>query len=311
MDSFVHRPVLLDECLLALNLRPDGDYIDGTAGGAGHSEAVAKALTTGRLLAIDKDPDALKAAAARLSPYPNAKVVEGDFASIAEIAAENGFTGADGVLLDIGVSSHQLDTPERGFSYHEDAPLDMRMSQKGISARDIVNDYTTEELSHILFTYGEERHARLIARKIVERRRMRPIETTLELSETIISALPPAARRKPGHPAQQSFQAIRLAVNDELGALTRGIEGGFSILNPGGRLAIISFHSLEDRIVKQSFSELAKGCTCPPDFPICVCGKLPKGRLITRKPITAGESELSENIRSRSAKLRVIEKLPT
>jgi 16S rRNA (cytosine1402-N4)-methyltransferase len=310
MDSFVHRPVLLEECLTGLALRPDGDYVDGTVGGAGHSEAIARQLQSGRLLAIDKDPDALQAAAKRLAPYPCARVVEGDFAHIARIAPEQGFDSLDGVLLDIGVSSHQLDTPVRGFSFHADAPLDMRMSQKGVSARDIVNDYTAEQLAHILFTYGEERHARLIARKILERRQQKPIETTLELADIIKSALPPAARRKPGHPAQQSFQAIRMAVNDELGALSQGIEGAFDLLKPGGRLAIISFHSLEDRIVKQSFAQFAKGCTCPPDFPVCICNKQPRGKLITRKPITAGEQELNENIRSRSAKLRIIEKLP-
>lgn len=307
--EFSHRPVLLDECIDALAIREDGVYVDGTAGGGGHSQEIVRRLTTGRLIAIDQDPDAILAAGARLSPYPQATLVRSNFSRMAQVLEELDICKVDGVLLDIGVSSHQLDTPERGFSYHADAPLDMRMSQEGPSAKDLVNGLPERELLRILFEYGEERYARGIARAIVRRREERPIETTGELVDAIKSGMPAAAKREQGHPARRTFQALRIEVNGELDRLKEGLAAAFSSLKVGGRLAVITFHSLEDRIVKRQYAAWCKGCTCPPDFPVCVCGKTPQGKLHTRKPIEAGEQELKENPRSRSAKLRVIEKI--
>jgi len=307
--EFSHRSVLLKETIDSLNIRPDGIYIDGTAGGAGHSSEIARRLTTGKLIAVDKDPDAIAAATERLKPYPCATVVRNDFRNIKAIAAELGLERVDGILLDLGVSSHQLDEAQRGFSYHNDAPLDMRMSQQGLSARDVVNNYSERDLTRILRDYGEEKFASKIARSIVSIREKAPIETTLELAEIIKNAIPAAKRREGGHPAKRSFQAIRIEVNGELTALEIALDDAFDLLSVGGRLAIITFHSLEDRMCKRQYAAYTEGCTCPPEFPVCVCGKTPRGRLISKKPIVAGEEELAENNRSRSAKLRTIEKL--
>lgn len=307
--EFSHIPVLLQECLEGLAIKPDGIYIDGTAGGAGHSSEIAKRLQTGRLLAFDKDPDAVAIATQRLAPYPCAQVVQADFSQIPEVLAAKGIQAVDGILLDLGVSSHQLDKPERGFSYNHDAPLDMRMSQSGLSAYDVVNSWSAKDLTHILRTYSEERFASRIAAKIVDKREKAPITTTLELAEIIKEAMPAAARREAGHPAKRSFQAIRIAVNGELESLAACLEKAFDCLAPGGRFAIITFHSLEDRMVKQSFAEFCRGCTCPPDFPVCVCGNTPRARAITKKPLTASEEELARNRRSKPAKLRIIEKV--
>jgi len=307
--EFSHIPVLLEECIEALAIRPDGIYLDGTAGGGGHSFEIAKRLTTGRLIAVDKDKQAIAAAGRRLAPFPLAQVVQGDFADIPRILKELSIPGADGVLLDLGVSSHQLDTPERGFSYSVDAPLDMRMSGEGPTAADLLNTATEEELSDIFFRYGEEKFSRRIARNIVEARQIKPLETTGELVDLIYASIPAAARREGGHPAKRVFQAVRIAVNGELDSLEKALNGIFDILNPGGRFAVITFHSLEDRMVKQAFASFTKGCTCPPDFPVCVCGHTPRGRLVTKKPVLPGKEELAKNPRSKSAKLRTIEKL--
>jgi len=307
--EFSHIPVLLEECIEALAIRPDGIYLDGTAGGGGHSFEIAKRLTTGRLIAVDKDKQAIAAAGRRLAPFPLAQVVQGDFADIPRILKELSIPGADGVLLDLGVSSHQLDTPERGFSYSVDAPLDMRMSGEGPTAADLLNTATEEELSDIFFRYGEEKFSRRIARNIVEARQIKPLETTGELVDLIYASIPAAARREGGHPAKRVFQAVRIAVNGELDSLEKALNGIFDILNPGGRFAVITFHSLEDRMVKQAFASFTKGCTCTPDFPVCVCGHTPRGRLVTKKPVLPGKEELAKNPRSKSAKLRTIEKL--
>jgi len=307
--EFSHRPVLLAETLQALAIRPDGVYIDATAGGAGHASEIAKRLTTGRLIALDKDPDAIAASSERLAPYPQAQVVREDFRNIRAVWEAHSLAPVQGVLLDLGVSSHQLDDPARGFSYRSEAPLDMRMAQEGLSAADIVNTYSAAELTRVLRDYGEEKFAPRIARAIVERRADKPIETTTELADLIRDAIPAAARREGGHPAKRSFQALRCEVNGELDALACALEDAFSILAVGGRLAVITFQSLEDRMVKQAFAGFSKGCTCPPEFPVCVCGKTPRGRLVAKKPITAGADELSQNRRSHSAKLRCIEKL--
>lgn len=307
--EFSHRSVLLDETINSLAIKPDGVYIDGTAGGAGHSSEIAKRLTTGRLIAVDKDPDAIAVATQRLAPYSCATVVQNDFRNISQVASELDIPKVDGILLDLGVSSHQLDATERGFSYHNDAPLDMRMSQSGMSARDVVNTYEAKDIARILRDYGEERFAFRIAKAIVSQRQKAEIETTLELAEIIKNAIPAATRREGGHPAKRSFQAIRIEVNGELTALECALDEAFDLLAVGGRLSIITFHSLEDRMCKRRFAAFAEGCTCPVDFPVCVCGKTPRGRLISKKPITAGEKELAENNRSRSAKLRVIEKI--
>ena len=311
MTEFHHISVLLDECIEGLNIKPDGIYVDGTLGGAGHSSQIAKRLTAGRLIGIDRDPVALKAAGERLAPYKdNVTLVHSNFCEMKQVLADLNIPGVDGILLDLGVSSPQLDDGQRGFSYMADAPLDMRMnSEDTLSAHTVVNTWPQEELKRILFTYGEERYAPKIAAAICRRREEKPIETTLELVDIIRSAMPPAALREKQHPAKRSFQAIRIAVNDELGSVEKLLEDAVDLLNPGGRLAIITFHSLEDRIVKLSMTEGSKGCTCPPSFPVCVCGKKPKVKLISRKPIVASEAELERNPRARSAKLRVCEKL--
>ncbi len=305
--EFKHISVLLNEVLENLNIKPNGIYVDGTAGGAGHSKEIAKRLSDGHLYALDRDPDAIKIATERLSGLP-ATVINTNYADMAAVLSEKGINKVDGVLLDLGVSSWQLDNGERGFSYHTDASLDMRMSQSGVSAADLVNTLDVQSLTDILRNYGEEKFAYRIACNIVEQRKKSPILTTLQLSD-IISASVPAAVRRDGHPARKSFQAIRIAVNQEFEAETAGITSAFEMLKPGGRLCVITFHSLEDRLVKNLFSEFSKGCICPPEIPICVCGHKPRGRLITKKPIIPSEVEIKENARSRSAKLRVIEKL--
>lgn len=299
---------MLDECINGLDIKPDGIYIDGTCGGAGHSKEIAKRLTEGgMLIGIDRDPDAVAAASERLAPY-NAKVLKGNFSDMKALAAGEGISEVDGILLDLGVSSHQLDTLERGFSYHGDAPLDMRMSQEGISAKDIVNTYSYEELSRILWEYGEEKFSRRIADNIVKQRENAPIETTGQLADIVCGSYPAKFRREK-NPCKKTFQAIRIAVNCELDELNRALDDGFDMLKIGGRFCIITFHSLEDRIVKQRFASFCTGCICPPDFPQCVCGKKPRGKLVNRKPIEASEEELAVNNRSHSAKLRIIEKI--
>ena len=311
MSDFHHVSVLLDECIEGLNIRPDGVYVDGTLGGAGHSSQIAKRLTTGRLIGIDRDPVALKAAGERLAPYGDkVTLVHSNFCEIKAVLANLGIEGVDGILLDLGVSSPQLDDGARGFSYMADAPLDMRMNNEdSLSADAVVNTWPQEELKRILYDYGEERYAPQIAAAICRRRAEKPIETTLELVDVIRSAMPAAALREKQHPAKRSFQAIRIAVNDELGSVEKVMADAIPCLNKGGRLAIITFHSLEDRIVKNGMAGASKGCTCPPNFPVCVCGKKPQVKLISRKPIVSGDDELERNPRARSAKLRVCEKL--
>ncbi len=306
---FVHIPVLFNETIDSLNIKEDGIYIDGTAGGAGHSKAIAEKITTGRLLSIDQDPDAVKVASERLLPFSHAKVVRGNFSDMTKIAHENDIIKVDGILLDIGVSSYQLDNESRGFSYHSDAPLDMRMSQTGMSAEDVVNDYTWQELARIISQYGEDKNAVRIAKSIVNAREEKRIETTVELAEIIKDGLPYAVKRKEGHPARKAFQAIRIEVNGELEKLKLALTDAFELLNVGGRLSVITFHSLEDRIVKDQMKNWCIGCTCPKDFPVCICGKTPKGKIIYKKGLTASEEELERNPRARSARLRVIEKL--
>ncbi|MBD9206604.1 MAG: 16S rRNA (cytosine(1402)-N(4))-methyltransferase RsmH [Clostridiales bacterium] len=309
--DYGHVPVLLHECLDALALRPDGVYVDGTLGRAGHSLEIAKRLTTGRLIGIDRDETAITAAEERLADYlDRVTLVHSNFDRVGEILDELGLDGADGMLFDLGVSSPQLDEAERGFSYMQDAPLDMRMDRGApLTARDVINDWSYEELRRILYEYGEERYAPVIAKHICRAREQAPIERTGELVDIIKSAMPPQALREKQHPAKRSFQALRIAVNGELDALPPMLEAAVSHLHTGGRLAVISFHSLEDRIIKKSLQDMATGCTCPPNFPVCVCGKKPRIRLVSRKPIVAGEAELERNPRSRSAKLRVAEKV--
>lgn len=307
--QFVHKPVLFTETIDSLAIRPEGTYIDGTAGGGGHSEAILQHLKGGRLLSIDQDPDAIAACTARLSSYPGWMIRQGNFSQMVELAASCGITQVDGVLMDIGVSSHQLDTPERGFSYHTDAPLDMRMSQEGPTAADLVNTLSWQQLADIIRRYGEDKSAARIARAIVEAREKEPIRTTLQLADIIRNAVPAAVRRAEGHPARKTFQALRIAVNGELDRLSEGLEAAFSLLSPGGRLAVITFHSLEDRIVKQKMNEWCTGCTCPPDFPVCVCGKKPRAELVYKKGLAPTEKEIQENPRARSARLRVCTKL--
>lgn len=311
MSEFHHVSVLLEECLAALNIQAEGVYVDGTLGGGGHSSEIVQRLSTGILVGIDRDPIALEAAGKRLEPYRDrVKLVHSNFCELDSALDNLGIGGVDGILLDLGVSSPQLDQSERGFSYMTDAPLDMRMNgQDALDARQIVNTWPYEELKRILYDYGEERFAPQIAAAICRRREERPIERTLELAEIIRSAMPPSALREKQHPAKRSFQAIRIAVNDELGSVERVMKAAIPRLNPGGRLAVITFHSLEDRIVKNAMAEAAKGCTCPPSFPVCVCGKKPQVKLIARKPIVSGQAELDRNPRARSAKLRVCEKL--
>ena len=311
MSEFHHVSVLLEECLDGLDIKPGGIYVDGTLGGAGHSSRIAAQLTTGRLIGIDRDPVALKAAGERLAPYGDrVTLVHSNFCEIKQVLQDLQIPGVDGILLDLGVSSPQLDDAQRGFSYMADAPLDMRMnSEDSLSAYTVVNAWSQEELKRILYNYGEERYAPQIAAAICRKRELKPIETTLELVDIIRSAMPPAALREKQHPAKRSFQAIRIAVNDELGSVEKVMRDAVACLNPGGRLAIITFHSLEDRIVKNGMADAAKGCTCPPNFPVCICGNKPKVKLVTRKPIISGDEELEVNPRARSAKLRVCEKL--
>ena len=311
MTDFHHISVLLDECIEGLNIKPDGIYVDGTLGGAGHSSQIAKRLTTGRLIGIDRDPIALKAAGERLAPYSDrVTLVHSNFCEIAQVLKDLDIPGVDGILLDLGVSSPQLDDGSRGFSYMADAPLDMRMnSEDALTAYDVVNSWSYEELKRILFDYGEERYAPKIASAICRKREEKPIETTLELVDVIRGAMPAQALREKQHPAKRSFQAIRIAVNDELGSVEKVMKDAIPCLNPSGRLAVITFHSLEDRIVKTAMAGAGKGCTCPPSFPVCVCGKKPQVQVITRKPIVSTDEELERNPRARSAKLRVCEKV--
>lgn len=306
--EFSHIPVLLNECLEGLAIDPTGIYLDGTAGGGGHSSQIARRLTTGRLVSLDQDPDAIEAAGKALEGLP-ATLVQTNFCNARSALYGLGIEKINGALLDLGVSSHQLDDASRGFSYRQDAPLDMRMSQSGPTAADLVNTASREELARILREYGEEPYAWAIAGRIVQRREETPFTTTLQLADAIASALPPAVRRKDKNPARRSFQALRIAVNSELDVLSQGMDEIFDLLAPGGRFAIITFHSLEDRLVKNKFRQWATACTCSPEYPVCVCGGKAKGKLITRKPIEATAAELEENRRSRSAKLRVIEKL--
>ena len=311
MKEFHHVSVLLEECIQALNIKPDGIYVDGTLGGAGHSSRIAALLTTGRLIGIDRDPVALEAAGKRLEPWKDrVTLVHSNFCQMDQALDSLDIEKVDGILLDLGVSSPQLDDGERGFSYMVDAPLDMRMNgEDALDAHCVVNTWSYEELKRILYDYGEERYAPQIAAAICRRREQKPIETTLELVDIIRSAMPASALREKQHPAKRSFQAIRIAVNDELGAVSMAMEKAIPRLKPGGRLAVITFHSLEDRIVKNAMNAAAKGCTCPPNFPVCVCGKKPQVVCLTRKPIVSGEEELERNPRARSAKLRVCEKL--
>jgi 16S rRNA (cytosine1402-N4)-methyltransferase len=306
--EFAHKPVLFDETIESLSIKPDGVYIDGTAGGGGHSRAIAEKLTTGRLLAIDQDPDAIQVLKERLGGFPCVSIYRCNFAEMREAAAANGVEEADGILLDIGISSYQVDNPERGFSYHHDAPLDMRMSKQGVSAKDIVNTFSWQELAEIISKYGEEKYAKQIAQGIVRAREKEPVETTLQLAEIIKQSVPAKACRD-GHPARKTFQALRIQVNGELDRLSEGLDAAFSLLKPGGRLAVITFHSLEDRMVKQRMAEWCKGCICPPDFPVCVCGRKPQAELLYRKGVVPSEQEIQENPRSRSSRLRVCVKL--
>ena len=308
--DYGHKPVLLRECLDGLAIRPEGVYVDGTLGRAGHSLEIVKRLTTGRLIALDRDMTAIEAARERLADYmERVTLVHSNFSRLEQVLRDLDVPLVDGMLFDLGVSSPQLDEPERGFSYMHDAPLDMRMdATASLSAAQVVNTWSEEELRRILFEYGEERYAQRIARAIVRQREDGPISSTLQLVDVIKGAMPPAALREKQHPAKRSFQAIRIAVNGELDELPPMLEAAAHCLRPGGRLAVITFHSLEDRIVKQTLRQLATGCTCPPEFPVCVCGKKPKMNLVNRKPITASPEELEENPRSRSAKLRVAER---
>lgn len=306
-EKQVHIPVLLGETIEGLDIKPDGIYVDCTTGFAGHSCEIAKRLSGGRLIGFDRDPDAIAAAEKKLAPY-NHTLINRRFSTFRETMAELMIYEVDGVLMDLGVSSYQLDTAERGFSYHEDAPLDMRMSKSGLSAYDVVNEYPAAQLEKILFEYGEEKFARGIVAGIVKSREQSPIRTTMELAEIVKRNVPLKVRREK-NPCKKTFQAIRIEVNGELDELREGLDAAFDALKIGGRLAVITFHSIEDRIVKNKFKELCTGCTCPPSFPVCVCGKTPRGALVTKKPVTANEDELMQNNRSRSAKLRIIEKI--
>ena len=306
--EFKHYSVMLNECIEALDIKPEGVYVDGTAGGAGHSRRIAERLDPekGRLIALDRDPEAVQTASERLKGLP-AVVVKANYSDVRQVLDSLGVERVNGILLDLGVSSYQLDNGERGFSYHQDAPLDMRMSIEGMSAADVVNEYSYEQLAKIIFEYGEEKYARSIAQGIVKARENAPVRTTFELAEIIKANVPQKVRREK-NPCKKTFQAIRIEVNNELGHLDRALDEAFDCLAVGGRMAVITFHSLEDRLVKQRFQSFARGCICPPEFPVCVCGKKPRASVITRKPIEPSEQELKENNRSRSAKLRVIEK---
>lgn len=306
--EFNHISVLLNECIEGLNINPNGIYVDGTAGGGGHSAEILKKLDCGKLISIDRDPDAITTISERFKNEPNSIIVNGCFGDMKKLLNDRGVYQVDGVLLDIGVSSHQLDTDERGFSFHKNAPLDMRMSQSGTSAEDLVNDLSYEELRDIIYRYGEDKFAPSIAKGIVKAREEERITTTLQLAEIIKNSVPQKVRRE-GHPARKTFQALRIEVNGELTQLENGLDEAFEMLSPKGRLAVISFHSLEDRIVKQKMASWCKGCTCPKDFPVCVCGNVPKAKLVNRKPIEATQEELDKNPRSRSAKLRICEKI--
>lgn len=309
--EFNHKSVLLEETIEQLNIKPDGIYVDGTLGGAGHSLRIVKSLSErGKLIGIDQDEAAIKTAKHRLEPFADrVSIVRNNYCKINEVLLELGINKVDGILLDLGVSSYQLDTAERGFSYMEDAPLDMRMDQRClVTAKDIVNEYSETELFHIIRDYGEDRFAKNIAKHIVKARENKQIETTYELSEIIKGAIPAKVRATGGHPAKRTFQAIRIELNKELTVLKESLDEMIDLLNPNGRLCIITFHSLEDRIVKQNFRKNENPCTCPPDFPVCVCGKPSKGKVITRKPILPSNEELEDNSRSKSAKLRVFEK---
>ena len=310
--NFSHRSVLLDECIESLAIKPDGVYVDGTTGGGGHSLEIVKRLTDGgRLIAIDRDDAAIKAASERLRDYlDRVTFVRNNFSSAADVCRELGVEGIDGILLDLGVSSYQLDTAERGFTHNIDAPLDMRMDRRNeLDAYTVVNTYSFEELKRIIWEYGEERFAPKIASAIVKRRESKPVETTGELVDIIKSAIPAATREGGHHPAKRTFQAIRIEVNGELDAIEPAIRKAVGIMKPGGRIVIITFHSLEDRIVKQTYADMASGCTCPRNLPICVCGKVPEVKVLTRKPILPSADEVESNPRSRSAKLRVAEKI--
>lgn len=307
--EFQHKSVLLKEAVQALSICPGGVYIDGTAGGGGHSQEILGRLRAGKLVSIDQDPDAVAVLRKRFAGNPNSIVYQGNFSAMDRIAQELGIPAVDGVLLDIGVSSYQFDNGERGFSYRQDAPLDMRMSRTGVSARDLVNQLSWQELARIISQYGEDRSAKRIAQGITRAREKGPIETTAQLAEIIEGAVPAAVRRGQGHPARKTFQALRIAVNRELDCLEQGLDAAFSLLKPGGRLAVITFHSLEDRLVKQKMAQWCQGCTCPPDFPVCVCGKKPRAELVYKKGIAPSEGEVKENPRSRSARLRVCTKL--
>ncbi len=306
--EFSHKPVIFRQTIEVLDIKPDGIYLDGTAGGGGHSSGILEHLGDGgRLICVDQDPDAISVLEQRFGCDDRVTVVKSNFSEIPTIIGELGISALDGVLMDIGVSSHQLDCVERGFSYHNDAPLDMRMSQSGTTAAELVNTLSFGELAKILTVYGEEKFARNIARAIERERQVTPITTTLQLAEIVKSAYP-AAKRHDKHPARKTFQALRIAVNGELTRLSSGLDGAFASLKPGGRLAVITFHSLEDRMVKQRMNKWCTGCICPKDFPVCVCGRKPSGKLVTRKPVEADAGELEENPRSRSAKLRCIER---
>lgn len=306
--EFSHIPVLFEQTISSLNIKSGGVYVDGTAGGGGHSAGILERLENGRLICIDQDPDAIQVLNERFRDDKRVTIIKSNFSQLPSIMRELMLPGADGVLLDIGVSSHQLDCAERGFSYHTDAPLDMRMSQSGATAADLVNSLSFNELCRILWDYGEEKHAKSIARAIERERASHPIETTVRLAEIVKSAYP-AAKRHDKHPARKTFQALRIAVNGELDRLSEGLDGAFSVLKTGGRLSVITFHSLEDRMVKQRMAKWCEGCICPKDFPVCVCGRKPEAKLVFRKPQEADEDELEQNPRSRSAKLRCCEKL--
>ncbi|MBQ1944342.1 MAG: 16S rRNA (cytosine(1402)-N(4))-methyltransferase RsmH, partial [Ruminococcus sp.] len=306
--EFSHTPVLLRETIEGLAIKENGIYVDGTAGGGGHSAEILKHLTTGKLISIDQDPDAITMLTQKFKKNENAIVIKGNFGNMKDLLELRGVRRVDGVLLDIGVSSHQLDTASRGFSFHEDAKLDMRMSQSGVTAEELVNTLPYEELRRIIAEYGEERYAYSIAKGIIAARELEPVTTTLQLAEIVKASVPQKVRRD-GHPARKTFQAIRIAVNDELNVLSCGLQDAFKLLGKGGRLAVITFHSLEDRIVKQQMADWCRGCTCPKDFPVCVCGNKPKARLVNKKPVCANETELADNPRARSAKLRICEKI--